>query len=95
MQFKRFTMISFPAVLVALSFAAVARAQDAGKLLEGRQELDVVIAAIRAVVPEGLLYNETRWLCRPTSLDPECHLSRDSLNDRYGVGSFKAGRLFA
>lgn len=94
MRIKRVTSIAvLPAILV-LAFAAVARSQDAGTLLEGKRELDAVVAAIRAVVPDGLLNFEGRWLCRSTSVDPTCHVN-GSVNDSYSVGSFKQGRIFS
>lgn len=80
---------------LVLSLGTVAHAQAASRLMDEKQELDVVIAALRAVVPEGLLTVELQWLCRSASLDPACHKTGASLNDRYDVGNFKWGRLFA
>lgn len=93
MQFKRFTANPVAALLAALSFATVARSQDAGKLIAGRQERAVVIAAIQAVIPEGRLNLDGRWLCRPTSVDPKCHLSSGSINDKYQIGITTLARL--
>ena len=95
MRPKSLILNTVSAVCLLASSGITAQSQEARAQMDEKQEIEIVIAAIRSVVPEGLLGVEVNWLCRPSSMDPKCHVSGGLLNERYKVGNFKWGRLFA